>query len=91
MALGHPARYAQTGQAKDDIEKAGDNIKEAGKETGKVAKNAGKSAKKSAKAVKNEATAKTYQATCKDGTTFKGKTRSGACKGHGGVKVWTKG
>jgi hypothetical protein len=27
-------------------------------------------------------------ATCKDGSTFAGKTRSGACRGHGGVKSW---
>jgi hypothetical protein len=29
-------------------------------------------------------------ATCKDGTTFSGATRSGACRGHGGVKSWGK-
>ncbi|MDR3534620.1 MAG: hypothetical protein P4L90_29160 [Rhodopila sp.] len=27
-------------------------------------------------------------ATCKDGTDFSGTTRSGACKGHGGVASW---
>jgi hypothetical protein len=27
-------------------------------------------------------------ATCKDGTAFSGATRSGACRGHGGVKTW---
>jgi hypothetical protein len=27
-------------------------------------------------------------ATCKDGTTFSGATRSGACRVHGGVKTW---
>jgi hypothetical protein len=27
-------------------------------------------------------------ATCKDGTSFSGKTRSGACRGHGGVQSW---
>lgn len=27
-------------------------------------------------------------ATCKDGTTFNGTKRSGACRGHGGVQVW---
>ncbi len=33
-------------------------------------------------------TAATVTATCKDGTTFSGKTRSGACSGHGGVQSW---
>jgi hypothetical protein len=27
-------------------------------------------------------------ATCKDGTLFSGTTRSGACRGHGGVQTW---
>ena len=27
-------------------------------------------------------------ATCKDGTTFSGTKRSGACRGHGGVQSW---
>jgi hypothetical protein len=27
-------------------------------------------------------------ATCKDGTSFSGTTRSGACRGHGGVQSW---
>ena len=27
-------------------------------------------------------------ATCKDGTAFSGTKRSGACRGHGGVKAW---
>jgi len=27
-------------------------------------------------------------ATCKDGTPFTGTTRSGACRGHGGVQTW---
>jgi hypothetical protein len=31
----------------------------------------------------------TMSATCKDGTTFSGTTRRGACSGHGGVKDWT--
>lgn len=30
-------------------------------------------------------------ATCKDGTSFSGKTRSGACQGHGGVQSWDTG
>jgi hypothetical protein len=33
-------------------------------------------------------TANPVTATCKDGTTFSGATRSGACRGHGGVKTW---
>jgi hypothetical protein len=27
-------------------------------------------------------------ATCKDGTSFSGSSRSGACRGHGGVQTW---
>jgi hypothetical protein len=27
-------------------------------------------------------------ATCKDGSSFNGTTRSGACRGHGGVQTW---
>ena len=34
------------------------------------------------------AQAPTVTATCKDGTPFSGTTRSGACRGHGGVKSW---
>ena len=30
----------------------------------------------------------TVSATCKDGTTFTGAKRSGACRGHGGVQSW---
>jgi hypothetical protein len=33
-------------------------------------------------------TANTVTATCKDGTAFSGTTRSGACRGHGGVQSW---
>lgn len=33
-------------------------------------------------------TANAVAATCKDGTAFSGATRSGACRGHGGVKSW---
>jgi hypothetical protein len=34
-------------------------------------------------------TAATITATCKDGTTFSGTKKSGACKGHHGVQAWT--
>ena len=30
-------------------------------------------------------------ATCKDGTSFTGTKRSGACRGHGGVQSWSTG
>jgi hypothetical protein len=33
-------------------------------------------------------TANTITATCKDGTTFSGTKRYGACRGHGGVQSW---
>lgn len=34
------------------------------------------------------ATANTERAKCKDGSTYSGKTRQGACSGHGGVVEW---
>jgi len=33
----------------------------------------------------------TVTATCKDGTSFTGAKRSGACRGHGGVQSWGTG
>jgi hypothetical protein len=33
----------------------------------------------------------TITATCKDGSSFSGKSRSGACRGHGGVQSWDTG
>jgi hypothetical protein len=35
-----------------------------------------------------QSTTNTVTATCKDGTTFSGTKRSGACRGHGGVQTW---
>ncbi len=37
------------------------------------------------------AQAATITAACKDGTSFSGDTRKGACAGHGGVKSWDTG
>lgn len=34
--------------------------------------------------------APTVTATCKDGTSFSGTSKRGACSGHGGVKAWDK-
>ena len=34
------------------------------------------------------AAAGAVSATCKDGSSFSGKSRSGACRGHGGVQAW---
>jgi Protein of unknown function (DUF3761) len=33
----------------------------------------------------------TVTAKCKDGTTYSGESRKGACSGHGGVKSWGDG
>src|SRR6516162_11234000 len=33
-------------------------------------------------------TTPTVTATCKDGTSFTGTKRAGACRGHGGVQSW---
>jgi hypothetical protein len=35
-----------------------------------------------------QTTTTTVSATCKDGSAFTGKSRSGACRGHGGVQSW---
>ena len=69
------AAAAQT-TAKSDVKKAGQATKEAGKATAKTTKEA--------------ATSATLSATCKDGTTYTGKTKKGACSKHGGVKSWDK-
>lgn len=39
-------------------------------------------------AVAVQAQTPTVTATCKDGTSFTGTSRSGACRGHGGVQSW---
>jgi hypothetical protein len=82
--------FAQTTEAKDDLKKAGNDVKKAGKATGEAAKDVGKATKKGAKAAKRKVTGKTVAATCNDGTTYTGKTRTGACADHGGVKTWGK-
>src|SRR4051794_36655066 len=38
-----------------------------------------------------QAQAPAVTATCGDGTAFSGTTRSGACRGHGGVRSWDTG
>ena len=38
--------------------------------------------------VASVAQAPAVTATCKDGTSFSGTSRSGACRGHGGVQSW---
>jgi len=50
---------------------------------------AAKSSQSAKKASKSDAEM-TVTATCKDGTTYTGKTKKGACAGHGGVKSWEK-
>lgn len=45
---------------------------------------------KKAPAKATKATPAMVTATCKDGTTYTGKTRKGACAKHGGVKSWEK-
>jgi len=35
-----------------------------------------------------QAQSPTMSATCNDGSPYSGTTRSGACRGHGGVKTW---
>ena len=73
------AAIAQTTTAKQDATKSGQATKTAPKATGAAAKGAGKAT-----------AAATLTATCKDGTTYTGKTKKGACSKHGGVKSWDK-
>lgn len=40
-------------------------------------------------AIAAQAQTPSVTATCKDGTSYAGTTKSGACSGHGGVKAWT--
>jgi len=75
---------------KQDIKKAGKKTKDAGKDAGDAAKDAGKATgkqtKKTAKKVKHAVTPNMTTATCKDGTVQKGRTKTTACNGHGGVQ-----
>ncbi len=84
------AASVQAEQAKQEIKKAGKHIKKAGKETGEAVEETGEAAKSTAKAAKHKVTRSTVEAVCKDGTTYTGKTRSGACARHGGMQAWTK-
>jgi hypothetical protein len=90
-AFANPA-FAQT-TAKQDTKRAGEAVKDAGKDTGSAAKDLGKATakatKRTAKSVKHHVKGTPYTADCKDGTTYSGKSRRGACSGHGGVKAWT--
>jgi len=88
-AVGVPT-FAQTDEAKQDAKKAGTATKNAGKDVGTAGKDVGKAAKAGGKSVKHKVTRTKVAADCNDGTTFTGKTRRGACAGHGGVKAWHK-
>ena len=83
--------FAQT--VKQDTKRAGEEAKDAGKAAGSAAKDVGKATaratKRTAKSAKHHVKGTPYTADCKDGTTYTGKTRRGACSGHGGVKAWT--
>lgn len=84
--------FAQT-TAKQDTKRAGEEAKDAGKDAGSAVKDVGKATakatKRTAKSAKHHVKGTPYTADCKDGTTYTGKTRKGACSGHGGVKAWT--
>ena len=90
-AFASPAMAQST--AKQDAKAAGQETKDAGKAAGDAAKDAGKATakatKKTAKSVKHRVKGTTVTANCNDGTTYSGKSRRGACSGHGGVKAWT--
>jgi hypothetical protein len=93
MCAAGGSAYAQS-TAKQDAKKAGQATKAAAKDTGEAAKDAGKATGKAtvgaAKATKNAVAGNTVTATCKDGSTYTGKSKKGACSKHGGVKTWDK-
>ena len=91
---------AQQTTASEDAKKAGKETKKAGKQPGEATKDTAKAtgkgvkhaakktaqgAEKAGEAVKDGVTLDTTTALCKDGTTQKGKTKTTACGGHGGV------
>ena len=80
--------FAQS--ASDDAKKAGKAAEQVGKDTAEATEHASKAtaktAKKTGKVIKKAVTPGSGTALCKDGTVQKGKTKSVACDGHGGVE-----
>ena len=74
--------------AKATAKKAGDDVKDAAKATGKAAKDAGKATKKAVESALPSDAPKDATGQCVDGTYTTAATRTGACSGHGGVKLF---
>ena len=74
---------------KDAAKATGKTVKKGATKTGQVTKDAAKETaegtKKVGEKVKDAVTLDTTSALCKDGTTQTGKTKTTACKDHGGV------
>ena len=87
LTFGSGAAFAQS--ASDDAKKAGKAAEKVGKDSADDAEHAGKAtaktAKKTGKVIKKAVTPGSNTALCKDGTVQKGKTKTTACEGHGGV------
>jgi hypothetical protein len=74
----------------------GHNVSEAAGDVGSGAKKTAKKAKHGAskaagdvsKTAQKTVHPKTYKASCTDGTTWEGRSKSNACKNHGGVANW---
>lgn len=74
----------------------GHNVSEAAGDVGNGAKKTAKKAKHGAgeaagdvsKSAQKAVHPKTYKANCTDGTTWEGRSKSNACKNHGGVANW---
>jgi hypothetical protein len=66
-------------------EAAGDVSKGTQKTLKKAKHGAGEAAGDVSKGAQKAVRPKTYTATCKDGTTWTGRAKGNACKGHGGV------
>ena len=71
---------------KDEVKRTPKNVSAAAKTTGKNVKEAAGDVSETAQKTVHP---KQYTASCKDGTTYKGRSRNNACKNHGGVANWT--
>ena len=72
---------------KDEVKRTPGNVSAAAKTTGHNAKEAAGDVSSGAQKVVHP---KQYTASCKDGTTYKGRSKKNACKNHGGVSNWTQ-
>ena len=84
---GNVAKGAKT--AGHNVSEAAGDVGHGVKKTAKKAKHgAGEAAGDVSKGAQRAVHPRTYKANCNDGTTWTGRTKSNACKDHGGVSNW---